>query len=307
MPIGKFEHPDKTADGSPRATVALKTLETLWINTGTLCNVECAHCYIESSPTNDALVYINAQEAASYIDDALEMNTKEIAFTGGEPFMNPDFLAMLGHALERAPRALILTNAMRPMMRPKIQDGLLQLKEKFGDRLCVRVSVDHFSAARHDQERGIGSFKAGLAGIRWLNENGFNFTIAGRTCWNEEESDLRLGFADLFKRENINLDANNIDELILFPEMDEQAEPPEITQSCWGMLGMSPTDIMCASSRMIVKRKGAEKPAVIACTLLPYEAEFELGQSLKTASKKVSLNHPHCATFCVLGGANCSG
>ena len=33
---------------------------------------------------------------------------------------------------------------------------------------------------------------------------------------------------------------------------------------------------------------------------------FELGATLKEASKAVPLNHPHCAKFCVLGGAACS-
>ena len=93
---------------------------------------------------------------------------------------------------------------------------------------------------------------------------------------------------------------------VLFPEMDETVEVPEITTSCWGILDKSPDDIMCASSRMVVKRKGAEKPAVLACTLLPYDAEFELGFSLEEAEKDVVLNHPHCAKFCVLGGASCS-
>jgi hypothetical protein len=63
---------------------------------------------------------------------------------------------------------------------------------------------------------------------------------------------------------------------------------------------------MCASSRMIVKRKGAPRPAVIACTLLPYNGEFELGDTLAAARRTVQLNHPHCARFCVLGGASCS-
>jgi len=64
---------------------------------------------------------------------------------------------------------------------------------------------------------------------------------------------------------------------------------------------------MCSSSRMIVKRKGMERPSVIACTLLPYDQRFELGHTLREAQQTVSLNHPHCAQFCVLGGASCSG
>ena len=93
---------------------------------------------------------------------------------------------------------------------------------------------------------------------------------------------------------------------MLFPEMDMRIDVPEITTACWGILNKSPSDVMCASSRMVVKRKGAERPAVLACTLLPYDEAFELGTTLKEAAGAVKLNHPHCAKFCVLGGASCS-
>ena len=48
-------------DGQGRDTgerKPLERLETLWFNTGSLCNIECDHCYIESSPTNVRLVYL---------------------------------------------------------------------------------------------------------------------------------------------------------------------------------------------------------------------------------------------------------
>ena len=56
--FNKFEHPEITATGEVRAVVGLKDPKTLWFNTGTLCNIECNSCYIKSSPTNDALVYL---------------------------------------------------------------------------------------------------------------------------------------------------------------------------------------------------------------------------------------------------------
>jgi len=93
---------------------------------------------------------------------------------------------------------------------------------------------------------------------------------------------------------------------MVFPEMDEASDVPEITEACWGILGKSPESVMCASSRMVVKRKGASHPVVLACTLLPYDHRFELGQTLAAASGAVPLNHPHCAKFCVLGGGACS-
>jgi len=57
---------------------------------------------------------------------------------------------------------------------------------------------------------------------------------------------------------------------------------------------------------MVVKRKDASAPAVLACTLLAYDEQFELGRTLADAARPVALNHPFCASFCVLGGAACS-
>ena len=57
---------------------------------------------------------------------------------------------------------------------------------------------------------------------------------------------------------------------------------------------------------MVVRRKGAESPAVLSCTLVPYDPAFEMGATLAEAARAVPLNHPHCAKFCVLGGASCA-
>ncbi|GGB02676.1 radical SAM protein [Allosediminivita pacifica] len=306
---GKFTDPHVTADGSTRATVALSDPQTLWFNTGTLCNIACTNCYIESSPTNDALVYITAAEVQDYLDQLEQRNwgVSEIGFTGGEPFMNPEMIEMARACLERGYEVLILTNAMAPMMRPKVKDGLIGLQRDFGSRLTLRISVDHWSAAMHDTERGTGAFEKTLRGMRWLRDQGIQMAVAGRTVWDETDAQSRDGYAALYEREGFAIDAANPATTMLFPEMDEAAEVPEITTDCWGILKKSPESVMCASSRMVVKRKGAARPAVLACTLLPYDPEFEMGETLEEAERDVSLNHPHCAKFCVLGGASCSG
>ncbi len=306
---GKFDDPRITAGGAERATVTLSNPETLWFNTGTLCNITCANCYIESSPENDRLVYITADEVRDYLDQIAERGwpIREIGFTGGEPFMNPQMIAMAEAALSRGFEVLILTNAMRPMMRKGMQDGLQDLARRHGERLTLRISVDHWSEALHDVERGRGSFARTLEGMAWLRDNGIRMAVAGRTVWGETDAAARENYAALYARHGFDIDAQNPAMTVLFPEMDETVEVPEITTRCWGILGKSPASVMCASSRMVVKRKGAARPAVVSCTLLPYEPEFELGHTLAEAERDVALNHPHCAKFCVLGGASCSG
>jgi uncharacterized Fe-S cluster-containing radical SAM superfamily protein len=302
----KFRHPDVTAKGERRASVGLKALETLWINTGTLCNLTCAHCYIESSPTNDRLAYIGAAEVAIYLEEiaALGLRTRQIAFTGGEPFMNPEFMAMVEDALRRGFEVLILTNAMKPMA--KRRDVLLALKERYGARLVLRVSIDHYGQALHEIERGKRSWRPALDGLLWLAREGFAVHVAGRTPWRESEAELRAGYGRLFRAHGIPIDAENRLQLVLFPEMDAAVDVPEITEACWRILHVSPDAMMCATSRMVVKRKGAERPVVLPCTLLPYGAQFEMGATLAEARGTVKLNHPHCAKFCVLGGGSCT-
>jgi uncharacterized Fe-S cluster-containing radical SAM superfamily protein len=303
----KFRDPRITAKGEARAHVALGALETLWINTGTLCNITCANCYIESSPRNDALSYISAAEVAAFLNEAetSRLPLQEVGFTGGEPFMNPDFLVMLEDALKRGFKALVLTNAMKPMMNHA--KGLLALHQRYGAQLTIRVSLDHPDPAIHDAERGAGSFDRTLEGLRFLASHGFRLHIAGRAAFGAgQEAALRAEFAAVFAAHGIAVDAADPVALMLFPEMNAQADVPEITEACWGILGKSPDSLMCASARMVVKRKGAARPAVLACTLLAYDPQFELGATLAEASRPVALNHPHCAKFCVLGGAACS-
>ena len=305
---GKFSDPATTAKGEPRATVALSDPQTLWFNTGTLCNIECVNCYILSSPTNDALVYITADEVNDYLDQLETRNwgVREIAFTGGEPFMNPQMIEITEASLARGYEVLILTNAMLPMMRKKMREGLLRLQAAYPDKLTLRISVDHYSTDLHDAERGKGALDKTITGMKWLSENGFRMAVAGRSVFGASDADSRAGYGAFFAEHGFDIDANDPGMTVLFPEMDESVEVPEITTSCWGILDKSPDAVMCASSRMVVKRRGADKLAVLACTLLPYSPEFELGETLEEAERDVALNHPHCAKFCVLGGASCS-
>jgi len=302
----KFSNPAITSKGEPRAKVPFAGYRSVWFNTGTLCNIACQNCYIESSPRNDRLVYLTRAEVRHLLDEAAGLDSRphEIGFTGGEPFMNPDILGMLEDGLAAGFRVLILTNAMRPMQRRK--EVLLDLQRRFPGRMQVRVSIDHYDREGHEKIRGSRTWQPALDGLSWLSTHGFDLSVAARLLWGESEQSMRSGYRILFKTIGISVDADDPARLVLFPEMSEADDVPEISEGCWSILGKSSTDVMCASSRMVVKRKGADAPVVVACTLLPYSEAFEMGKSLREARKTVSLNHRHCAHFCVLGGASCS-
>jgi len=299
----KFKNQKVTADGSNRAFIEARNIKTLWFNTGTLCNIECKNCYIESSPKNDSLAYLTFEEVKSFIDEAVNKNlgTNEIGFTGGEPFMNKDIMKMIDYSLRKRLKVLVLSNAMKPMLNRTKE--LIKLNHS---NLTIRVSIDHYEKEKHEEIRGKNTYDVMMQGLKWLNENNFNYTLATRLLWNEKEEDLRKNFGTFIKNNNLRLDTNSPKELVTFAEMDEKIDTPEITTSCWDILNKDPNDVMCSWSRMVVRKKNSKNPSVIACTLLPYADEFDLGETLTNSLQKIYLNHKHCSKFCVLGGSSCS-
>jgi uncharacterized Fe-S cluster-containing radical SAM superfamily protein len=294
-----------TARGERRAAVPLRRLETVWFNTGTLCNIDCANCYIESSPGNDRLSYLTLGDVVPFLDEIarLPQQVRLIGFTGGEPFMNPGFISILEETLRRGFETLTLTNALKPMEHRKAD--IVRLAKRYGARMRVRVSLDDYRAEVHDAERGEGTFARAINGLIWLWRAGVALEVAARFLSRDTEEELRQGFTALFAECGIEIDCEDGGALLFLPEMRPGATPPEITEACWGILRKSPDDVMCSCARMVVKRRGAGSPAVAACTLLPYDRRFELGKTLAEASRAVPLSHPYCATFCVLGGGSC--
>ena len=305
--IARFSDPLRTADGSARAWVDLDRLDTLWFNTGTLCNLACPHCYIDSSPRNDALVYLGVDDVRPYLDEvaASGLATRTIGFTGGEPFLNPAMVDLLDLALDRGFDVLVLTNAMRPMQRRL--DALAERAASHPGRVAMRVSLDHHDPAVHDAERGAGAFDSAVRGLVALAQAGVSVSVAGRVGFGGDEASMRAGYQALFDATGVGIDAQDPAALVLFPEMDVHKPVPEITTACWGILHRSPAEVMCSSSRMVVRRRGADAPEVLACTLIADDPRFSLGRTLADAARPVALNHPHCASFCVLGGARCAG
>ena len=124
---------------------------------------------------------------------------------------------------------------------------------------------------------------------------------AGRLLPGEGMMEAREGYAALFAREGLRIDAHDPARCVLFPEMDEEKDVAEITTACWDILGKSPADIMCATSRMVVHRKGEPTPRVVACTLIPYDKEFDFGETLAEACSEAQ-KLPRCSAVLI----NCS-
>src|SRR5213594_2529449 len=88
----------------------LHHLDTLWIQVaGTLCNLECTHCFVASGPRNHRHGMMPRAEVRRRVAESLPLGVKEFYFTGGEPFAHPEIVEILADTLEHGP-STALTN-----------------------------------------------------------------------------------------------------------------------------------------------------------------------------------------------------
>ena len=145
-------------------------MSKLWIYTNYDCNLKCAYCSVESSPTAPRRA-LSLSTVQQLIDEAVALNFSEVFFTGGEPFILAEIYDMLAYASARV-KTTVLTNAM--LLKGQRLERLCAIKH---DNLIVQVSLDGAQPDQHDAYRGAGSFAKTIEGIQALLANGFRVRL----------------------------------------------------------------------------------------------------------------------------------
>ena len=77
----------------PRRRSPCAHLDDLWFQVaGTLCNLDCTHCFISCSPHNHTFGFLDLATVRRVLDESVALGVKEYYFTGGEPFLNRDMV-----------------------------------------------------------------------------------------------------------------------------------------------------------------------------------------------------------------------
>ncbi|HEV3117836.1 MAG TPA: radical SAM protein, partial [Gemmataceae bacterium] len=94
----------------PAPLVRLGHLDDLWFQVGgTLCNLECRHCFISCSPHNHTFGFLDLDAVGRALEESVPLGVKEYYFTGGEPFLNRYIVPILELTVRYGP-ATVLTN-----------------------------------------------------------------------------------------------------------------------------------------------------------------------------------------------------
>ncbi len=131
----------------------------LWLYTNFHCNLRCTYCSVASSPTARRRS-MGLDRFCDVVDEAVVEGFTEIYVTGGEPFLEPEIVAMVAYASERL-STVLLTNAMLFRGRQRIE------LERLAGRpnLVVQTSLDGARLETHDGNRGQGSWARAMEGI----------------------------------------------------------------------------------------------------------------------------------------------
>jgi len=271
-------------------------LSTLWIQiTGTWCNLECVHCINASGPADPWLKPVSPEVVRRAIREAEDLGVKEIYFTGGEPFLHAEMLALLGDALEVAPTT-VLTNGT--LIDEAMADGLAALARRASYSLEVRVSLDDTDPETNDRVRGAGSFSKAVAAIVMLSDRGLLPIVTATAI-----ASAAPAGEGMYERFRVFLMAHGVEKprvkilpVFALGRLGREGDP-RLTEA--DLAGFDRGLLQCSESRVV------GHGGVYACPILAGLPGARLTErTLKESFADAPLYHPACMT-CVQTGMTC--
>jgi len=286
-------------DSAVFPNVPFRSLDTLWFQVaGTVCNLQCTHCFLSCAPSNHSHGMLTLDEVRRRLEEAEPLGVKEYYFTGGEPFLNPEMLAILEETLKRGP-ATVLTNGL--LLPPERCARLKALADVSQYSLDLRVSIDGYDAETNDPIRGEGTFERILGGIDNLAQSGINPVVTvTEACEAAANAEGRARLLDWMR--SIGLSRPRLKILSLFRIGAEASrlrgyEPWETLRGRELSDGELDT-LQCSSCRMVTSR------GVYVCPILIDEPEAKMGETLAETLRPFPLRYPSCFT-CHAYGVTC--
>lgn len=281
-------------------SVPMLALDTLWFQVaGTVCNIECTHCFISCSPRNHSHEMMSLADVQARLDEARGLGVREYYFTGGEPFMNRDMLPILAATLRQGP-ATVLTNGM--LLRPEVCRELRELFDSSEYSLDVRVSLDGFDRESHDAIRGIGVWDRVMIGLRNLADVALNPVITVTTAAEGVASaEGRTRFLELIR--TFGFDRPRLKVLSLF-RIGAEEQRTRAYEDWERLTDLALTEedartLQCSSCRM------ATSKGVYVCPILIEEPAARMGDTLGETLRSFPLKYGACHT-CWVDGVTCT-
>jgi MoaA/NifB/PqqE/SkfB family radical SAM enzyme/ubiquinone/menaquinone biosynthesis C-methylase UbiE len=149
----------------------LGPLKEIWFHLTDTCNLSCAHCLFAASPGKKERIALERLQDA--IQQATALGSHLFYFTGGEPFVYPDFCQVIAYVLQQDPahHVAVLTNGLL------LQEHLADLMAMDHARIHLQVSLDGLEE-EHDFLRGRNTYRRLSENLEAVHQAGLVFTVS---------------------------------------------------------------------------------------------------------------------------------
>jgi radical SAM/Cys-rich protein len=143
------------------------SVQTLQINTGHRCNLQCRHCHVAAGPSSTEMMDRKIMEQCIEVLRAYPMPTIDI--TGGSPEMHPHLEWFLRECAAPGRRLMVRSNGVI-----LLDQGFESFVDIFAEcGVEVIISFPHLDADSTDRQRGKGTFGRLIAALERLNRRGY--------------------------------------------------------------------------------------------------------------------------------------
>ena len=290
---------DKVKTPTKIPEVPLKELETLWMQVGgTLCNLECTHCFISCGPKNDTIAMMTLAQVEERLRESRELGVKDYYITGGEVFINPEIFEILAAILSYGPLDT-LTNGTQITSEKAKRLRAIQDASKYP--LRFRVSMEHFDEDKNNAIRGKNAYRKAIGGMVCLAEAGFSPILTVTRTWEKErDSEMESKFVEFIRKSGVMQPQIKILPGFLLGQLAENereySQDEYVTEKCFEDFDI--TQLQCATSRM------ATGEGVYVCPILVDNPAARMGDTLGHTLRPFPLSHSACYT-CRVTGMTC--
>ena len=290
---------DKVKTPKKIPEVPLKEMETLWMQVGgTLCNLECTHCFISCGPKNDTIAMMTLAQVEERLRESRELGVKDYYITGGEVFINPEIFEILAAILSYGPLDALTNGTQITSEKAK---RLRTIKDASKHPLRFRVSMEHFDEDKNDVIRGKNAYRKAITGIVCLAEAGFSPILTVTRTWEEEsDSEMESKFVEFLRKSGVMQPQIKILPGFLLGQLAENerdySQDEYVTEKCFEDFDI--TQLQCATSRM------ATGEGVYVCPILVDNPAARMGDTLTDTLRPFPLSHSACYT-CRVTGMTC--
>ncbi len=160
--------------------IARRSIETVQVNLGYLCNQSCVHCHVGAGPNR--VEQMSSETAAQVRDFLFASGAGLLDLTGGAPELNGNFRDLVVAARARGIRVIDRCN-LTVLFEPG-QDDLAEFLASHG--VEVTASMPCYLEENVDAQRGRGVFTESIRALRRLNELGYGRELELNLVYNPQ-------------------------------------------------------------------------------------------------------------------------